>query len=146
MFEQKVQKLIARDGEREIVESSQEEMQRFIVEEIRPEFKDSRVLCVKFLQEVSDDEPEESPWFINPALCNSVEGLFDSTYAYGPCMDSSFVPEILLIPFIGPNDVLRKFASFNQILQLEQETDLTDEEKLERFTEACMLMEEPVEA
>lgn len=64
-----VKKLIARYGERELVESSVEEMQRFIVDRRRPDFDGRDILCIKFLQ--SDNESmeyaEESSWFINPA-------------------------------------------------------------------------------
>lgn len=64
-----VKKFIARYGERELVESSIEEMQRFIVDRRRPDFADEDILCIKFLQ--SDNEAmeyaEESSWFINPA-------------------------------------------------------------------------------
>lgn len=63
-----VKKLIARNGERELVDSSPEEQQQFIVDRKRPDFKDDSVLCIKFLVAGSEsmEAAEESSWFINP--------------------------------------------------------------------------------
>lgn len=71
MFDAVIQKIIARYGEREVVDSSAEEMQQFIVEGIRPDFDDRDVLCVSFLISEDTEEFESSPWFINPIV---VEG------------------------------------------------------------------------
>lgn len=138
MLDQFVQKVIARDGEREIVPSSTEEMHRFIVEGIRPEFEDEKVLCIKFLQSCceDDEDPEESPWYINPQICCDAQGnsnMFDGYYAYGPKMDSSFVPEILLIGFPNTHIVLEKYDRFNTKLLISGESHLSDKEKLDRF-------------
>ena len=124
MFELNVKKVIARCGEREIVPSSQEEMQRFVVEGIRPDFDDDSILCIKFLQSSGDEEPEESRWYINPTHSTNVVGLFDSTYAYGPAMDTSFEPEILFVPFEDEADVKRRLSSFNNRLHEQSNSNL----------------------
>lgn len=68
MYTTIVKKMIARNGEREIVDSSPEEKHQFIVERQRPDFDDESILCIKFLD--SDTESmefaEESSWFVNP--------------------------------------------------------------------------------
>ena len=68
MYDICVKKLVARYGERELVDSSVEEMQRFIVDRDRPDFEDESILCIKFLQSDSEsmEAAEESSWFINP--------------------------------------------------------------------------------
>lgn len=86
MYDICVKKLIARYGERELVDSSIEEMQRFIVDRQRPSFEDDSILCIKFLQ--SDNESmeaaEESSWFINPCY---VEGF--AMYNRIPALDAA---------------------------------------------------------
>ena len=81
MYETFVKKLVARYGERELVDSSIEERQNFIVDKRRPDFIDDSILCIKFLQ--SDNESmeaaDESSWFINPCY---VEGF--AMYNYIP--------------------------------------------------------------
>lgn len=88
MYDIYVKKLIARYGERELVDSSAEEQQRFIVDRERPDFEDESILCIKFLQ--SDNESmeaaEESSWFINPcyvqgfAIYNRIPSLDAAVY------------------------------------------------------------------
>jgi len=138
MVELFVQKMIARDGEREIVPSSTEEMHRFIVEGLRPEFDDPRVICVKFLQSCceDDEEKEETPWYINPRMCRDENGnsnMFDTIYGYGPKMDPTFIPELLLLNFPNTHIVLEKFDRFNTRLMIAGESNLSDQEKYERF-------------
>jgi len=86
MFDACVKKLIARYGERELVDSSIEERHHFIVDRERPDFKDQSILCIKFLQ--SDNESmeaaEESSWFINPCC---VDGF--AMYNRIPAMDAA---------------------------------------------------------
>lgn len=135
-----VQKMIARDGEREILPSSTEEMHKFIVEGIRPEFDDVDVICVKFLQSCCEEdvEKEETVWYINPRFCKDEFGhssIFDSNYGYGPKMDPTFIPELLLIDIPNTDKVLEKFGRFYTNLVIDGETQLSDKEKYNRFLE-----------
>lgn len=132
MNEYLIKKVIATDGEREVVPSDQEEMHRFIVEGIRPCFDDTAVLAVKFLYCVceDDDDPEESVWYVNPYYCEN--GQFTCSSAYGPRMDSSFIPELLLIHKENI-DIFKKFESFHTSMLIEGLTGLTDRERLELF-------------
>ncbi len=132
MNEYLIKKVIAYDGEREVVPSDQEEMHRFIVEGIRPCFNDTAVLAVKFLYCVceDDDEPEESVWYVNPYYCENEH--FKCSSAYGPRMDSSFIPELLLINKEGV-DIFKKYESFHATILIEGLTGLTDNERLEIF-------------
>lgn len=132
MNEYLIKKVIAYDGEREVVESDQEEMHRFIVEGIRPCFDDTAVLAVKFLYCVceDDDDPEESVWYVNPYYCSNKH--FSGYSAYGPRMDSSFIPELLLINK-EETDVFKKYESFHAAMLIEGLNRLTDSEKLELF-------------
>ncbi|MBQ8042693.1 MAG: hypothetical protein IJ272_00890 [Clostridia bacterium] len=90
MFDQVVKKIVARDGERELIDSSSEEMQRFIVDRQRPDFDDESILCVKFLQSDSDsmEFAEESSWFINPVHVKGF-AMFDRI----PSMDEAILEE-----------------------------------------------------
>jgi len=139
MFNQFIQKVIARDGEREIVKCDTEEMHRFVVEGIRPEFNDDRVICVKFLQSCCEsEEPEETVWYINPYYCTNCQGegnMFQESLgrAYGPFMGSSFIPEIILVNIDEIEVVLKKYATFNNCLAYLGLADASDEEKLQRF-------------
>lgn len=141
MFDLIVKKVIARDGEREIVPSSVEEMHTFVVEEMRPEFEDPHTLCVKFIQTYDEEanEFEEGYWYINPKVCPVASGqeklLSYCHSAYGPKMDAAFVPEILLVSFEEPDVVLKKYAEFNVGLVLNNQTHLSDEEKYNLFLE-----------
>ena len=132
MNEYLIKKVIATDGEREVVPSDQEEMHRFIVEGIRPCFDDTAVLAVKFLDCVceDDDDPEDSVWYVNPYYCEN--GQFTCSSAYGPRMDSSFIPELLLIHKENI-DIFKKFESFHTSMLIEGLTGLTDRERLELF-------------
>lgn len=127
-----IKKVIARDGEREMVTSGQEEMHRFIVERQRPDFEDTSVLAVKFLYCLweDDDDPEDTVWYINPYYCSNPN--FSGYSAYGPRMDASFIPELLLIHQPGM-DVFKKFESFHTSLLTEGLNGLTDKERLELF-------------
>ena len=136
-----IKKVIARDGEREILVSDVEEMHNFIVEGIRPEFNDNDVICVKFLQTYDEaDEPEGTVWYINPYYCTNCQGeanMLHSTIdrAYGPFMDSSFVPEIILVNNDEVDVVLKKYAAFNGVLDYLGLENASDEEKLSCFIE-----------
>ncbi len=132
MNEYLIKKVIAYDGEREVVQSDQEEMHRFIVEGIRPCFNDTTVLAVKFLYCVceDDDEPEESVWYVNPYYCENEH--FRCSSAYGPRMDSSFIPELLLI-HKEKVDIFKKYEAFHTTLLIEGLNGMTDHERLELF-------------
>ncbi len=132
MNEYLIKKVIARDGEREVVVSDQEEMHRFIVEGLRPCFDDIAVLAIKFLYCVceDDDDPEESVWYVNPYYCSNKH--YSGYSAYGPRMDSSFIPELLLINK-EEVDVFKKYESFHTTLLIEGLNGLTDHERLELF-------------
>lgn len=130
-----IKKVLARDGEREIVDSSPEEMHKFVVEGIRPEFDDEKIICVKFIQPTCEED--ESPWYINPQICHDSEDAscsFIDSYAYGPKMDSEFIPEILLL-FHDTTTVIKKYACFNKCLLITNEFDISEEEKLKKFIE-----------
>ena len=141
MNESIVLKVVARDGEREIIKSDVEEMHKFIVEGIRPDFEDDNVICVKFRQSCGEsDEPEETVWYINPYYCTNCQGkanMFQASLgrAYGPFMDSSFIPEIILVNIDDVDVTLKKYAEFNCILDFLGLEDASDEEKLNRFIE-----------
>ncbi len=128
-----IKKVIAYDGEREVVESSTEEKHQFIVEGIRPDFNDPHVICVKFLYCLyeDDEEPEESSWYINPYYCQN--SGFGRQSAYGPQMAAEFIPELLLITSHPISEVLKKYDSFNTMFVIRQSVELPDDEKIELF-------------
>ena len=132
MNEYLIKKVVAYDGERKVFESDHEEMHRFIVEGRRPDFDDTSVLAVKFLYclDEDDEEPEDTVWYVNPYYCSNP--YFSGYSAYGPRMDASFIPELLLINFPG-KDVFKKYESFHTILLTEGLNGLTDQERLELF-------------
>lgn len=133
-MEQIINKIIARNGEREVVKSSAEEMHNFIVENIRPEFYDPAVLCVKFTENICEDEESEdaSSWFINP-IYNYDDRADSFISAYGPKMAGSFLPEILLIDNGDDmNTILRKYNAFHKIALFDGEI-IPEEEKFDRF-------------
>lgn len=133
-MEHAITKIIARNGERELVTSSAEEMQLFIMDNIRPEFYDPSVLCVKFTENICEDEESEdaSSWFINPIY--NYDDRADSFYsAYGPKMAGSFLPEILLIDNGDDmNKILKKYNAFHNIMLFE-EKNIPEEEKFDKF-------------
>lgn len=140
MLESSVKKVIAKDGERLIVDSSYEEFSSFILGERRPDFADERIICVKFLKFYGEDDenPEESDWYINPYYCTDEYGnsnclMYES--AYGPKMDSEFVPEILLVDHTNVIEVIKRYDTFNTILMIEGKTNLSDEVKYTLFLE-----------
>ena len=129
-----IKKIIASNGEREVLNSSAEEMHRFIMDNIRPEFADPYVLCVKFTESIFEDAESEdaSSWFINPIyVYDNREASFVS--AYGPKMAGSFLPELLLIDNGDEmEEILRKYNAFHKITLFDGET-IPEEEKLNRF-------------
>lgn len=147
-----VKKIIARDGERERIDSSPEEMNDFIVNGMRDEFRDEKILCIKFIVDASEDmaDAESTSWFINPVYTESPseqrgdgsDNDIDTgiqTYipewwnSYGPCMASEFLPELLLLKI---PDVFRDYQAFHLELLCKGLTDLPDEEKYEKFIES----------
>ena len=138
MLETSVKKVIAKDGERIVVDSSYEEFSDFILGERRPDFTDDRIICIKFLRFYGeyDETPEESDWYINPYYCTDENGNSDCLMyesAYGPKMDSNFLPEILLIDQANILEVIKRYDTFNTILMIEGQTNLSDEVKYSMF-------------
>lgn len=149
MYSSFVKKVIARDGEREIVDSSPEEMLAFIVNRLRPDFSDHNILCVKFLMGFTDNvsEAEETSWFINPLYLDdenyhtyernqsgkliSFIPYYDS---YAPKMASEFIPEILLMHIDDKvHSIFDYYEKFHISLMQERATHISDEEKYELF-------------
>lgn len=119
-----IRKVIAKDGERIYFESTNEEMNNFIANRIRNDFKDESIICIRF--DVSTDENfsdyQSTEWYINPfyyrkatkffedecgnlievldddspELDKSIHEVVVSSDAYGPRMDSRIIPEFLL--------------------------------------------------
>lgn len=122
-------KVVALEGERKTVESSYKEMERFI-EGYRPDFKDRNVLCVKFLTSETDsiEGAEETKWYINPD--------YIPDYSQIECMDSDFLPEIILIHrFPDERCIFQEYEDFNKYLMKKDLNNLTDQEKFELFVE-----------
>ena len=149
-----VRKIIARDGEREITESSVEEIQSFIVNQIRPEFQDDSVLCIKFVVSTDDsfEDSEETSWFVNPLYVQGIPMLenisvdeetvsdiidiygYSPLLPYGPKMAAEILPEILLIAHQNSGKcVFSAYDSFYSWLMKKNLTEIGDEEKYKRF-------------
>ena len=95
MLDYVVKKIVAKEDERIVTDSSYDEMLKFTEEEIRPDFMDPEILCIKFMlcMGEDDDEPEYTDWYINPYHYKGSGAEFASNYR----MDEEFIPEILLI-------------------------------------------------
>jgi len=88
MLEQKVRKIIARYGEREVVACSVEEMHYFITDHMRPSFNDDSIIAIKFI--IGEDEDiSETSWFINPIYSWSLAKL--SSISSGDELMSDFL-------------------------------------------------------
>ena len=146
MIDWPVIKIIAKDGEREYVPSSEEEKQRFIVEGKRPEFDDPRVICVAFIlsydsDEFGDDCREdcgEDYWYINPSYCKEHDGknnIFNSEYAYGPVMPYKYPPELFLLELGDFEQVISAYDVFVLDLRDEGVNDIPLNKKIRMFVE-----------
>lgn len=128
-----VKKVVAREGfNRVILESSYDEMLKFSEEEMRPDFKDNSILCIKFIIEAceNDETPEQTDWYINPLYFRGEGGEFP----YNLTMDCDFIPEIILID-MDTVDVRNKYAEFRACLMFEGDAEFTEEEKYNKFLE-----------
>ena len=130
MLDYVVKKIVAKEDERIVTDSSYDEMLKFTEEEICPDFMDPEILCIKFMlcMGEDDDEPEYTDWYINPYHYKGSGAEFASNYR----MDEEFIPEILLIQ-VPTVYIKNKYLAFNETLLINSSTHKTDEEKLEEF-------------
>ena len=133
MFNATIKKMIARDGgERELFDSSYEEMQNFIAKEIRPEFDDCYILAVKFLSSTDKDmeNAEETSWYLNPIYVK------DHPEFLGLRMASELLPELLLIKPSSPSDdAFDLYEAFYIELMANGTASISDEEKYDKFVD-----------
>ena len=125
-----IKKIIAKDCEREIVDSSIEEMHNFSVNSCVDEFNDTSILCIKFVSKDSEDSDisDETNWYINPYY---IEAEIDSAI---PQMSSEFIPELLLL-HLAKGCVFEEYWDFYKYLLYNNLDGLPDEEKHKRFIE-----------
>ena len=122
-----VEKIMVIDGEweREIVPCSEEEMHNFITEEIRPDFKTSYVVAVKFAVS-NGSEKEETIWYINPYY------TFYDNFDYK--LASEIIPEIMYIqPNMVRGDLFQRYDEFYAQLMKDNLSDVSDKEKFDLF-------------
>lgn len=138
MFESCV-KIIARDGEREILPSSLEEMQNFIVWENRSDFDDESIIGIKFIL-TSDGENEETCWYINPTYTNLIpEGMEYTTVEYDLRLAPESLPELILLSTqVEKCDVFTEYDAFYRELLKEDKTEIDDASKYELFLKYLM--------
>ena len=144
-----IQKIMARMGEREVIEISFDEMQNFIENGVRPDFYDATVVAVKFI--VSDgDEDSETSWYVNPEYQQDSldfyrdemaehsdegdEGL-EELYEVSECHDiklaPEFLPELLLLFAEYPGvDILDHYSEFRLY---QDRDDISDAQMVEEF-------------
>lgn len=156
MYNTIVKKLIARNGERELLTSSSEERHHFVADQWRPEFEDERILGVKFIEADTEslDSAEESSWFINPIYVGSL-WLFASHEAEtslsafldgaasadnscddisDPQMAAEFLPELLVIQTSYPDiSVFEEYQHFYSDLLKHSLMNIPLEEKIQLF-------------
>lgn len=161
-----VRKVIAKDCEREYVNSSLEEMEEFIVRRMRNDFADKDIICIKFEQASLEDfsDAQSTSWFINPYYVKNISSLIEDENgkliaffdddsdeldesiheaflypdAYGPKMSSEFIPEILLIDAFNKNS--RFLAKYYEFYDKNIDKNLSEKEfvdKFFRFLEEC---------
>ena len=134
MYE-KIKKIIARDGTREVVDSDAKELMDVTWYGNIPDFKDTSIICIKFSFSDTDssDEAEETCWYINgiyaDKFISSRENIYDEDVDedypleqenYAPfksendiyCIFSDFIPEILLIEPPENYDMFEIFQHF----------------------------------
>ena len=131
MLDYVVKKIVAKEDERIAIESSYDEMLKFTENEIRPDFVDTSIICIKFVICMGeyDDAPEQTDWYINPCHFKGV----GSEYPYNLTMDCDFVPEILLLD-VPTVYIKNKYMAFNATLLYTDGTEnLSDEEKYGQF-------------
>ena len=129
-----VQKIIARNGEREFIDSSYEEYVDFLNDTDPLRFEDEDIISIKFVFKYGIYE-EESSWFVNPYLMgkyNADESVEEKKFVFEEfsLVGSEFIPEILLLPVTDRYDVFDEFYEFyNSVLG----EGLSEQEKYERF-------------
>lgn len=162
-----VRKVIAKDGEREYVDSNAVEMEEFIVRRMRDEFKDKSIICIKFEVSYSEDfeESQSTSWFINPYYMrdisslietenevliaffennsetseNSIQEIFLYPDAYGPKIDSEILPELILTNlFWEDTSFLGNYYDFRYHHPIE---NMTEQEYLEKFFEYLRILD-----
>ena len=126
-----VKKVVAREGfNREILDSSYDEMLKFTEAEIRQDFMDDSILAIKFMvcDCEDDDSPEQSDWYINPTYFKGEGEMYD----YNLKMDPDFVPEIILlnVPTVYAKE---KYTEFHVLEMRDDGPVLSDEEKYTKF-------------
>ena len=149
-LESVVQKIVARNGEREVVESSVDEMREFIAKEHAKVFKDEYIIAVKFLisEDGTTENSIETSWFVNPIYADHIPELEDPNMAcYSvwlsdfagdewdcPILASEFLPELLLIIRDYTSiSILDKYSEFRNNLLLTGLEDIDDNKKYELF-------------
>lgn len=160
-----IKKVIAKEGEREIVDSSYEEMNRFITNISRPDFSKSDVLCIKFLTSDNEDlkDAEETCWYINPEYSerlrliriNDEKDAEDSVYGTEETevfypdyifitdennsiqMPSNLLPELLLM-FVPDHEesIFDTYVLFEAELIQNGLIDASDKQKYELFVQS----------
>jgi len=153
-----IKKVIAREGEREIIDSSYKEMTQFIAGTSRPEFSRSDVICIKFLFCDSEDlkDAEETCWYINPIFCEKLasirEHTDDSSFdteeseVYYPDyifvttendaikMPSNMLPELILMYVAGQDkSIFEQYSLFEAELMRQNLLYAPDTQKYELF-------------
>lgn len=149
-------KIIAKDGERELIDSSYEEMTEFISGMSRQDFMNSDVICIKFLISDNQDfkDAEETCWYINPEFCSKLslyeegEGkdldipvencypdyIFVTTENDAIKMPSNMLPELILMYIPGKEEsIFEKYVLFEAELMRENLLYAPDSVKLEMF-------------
>lgn len=145
-----VKKVIAKEGSREIVDSSFEEKTRLVETLTCPDFNDDNVICIKFLISDSEDitDAEETCWYINPVYEDKLQISLEIPTVYEDCyptyifysnedqalrMPSNVLPELILM-FIDTLDenIFDKYAEFEGELMSENKYDNTSD--LQKYT------------
>lgn len=130
MLDYVVKKIVAKEDERIVTDSSYDEMLKFTEEDFIPNFMDPEILCIKFMLCIGedDDEPACTDWHINPYYFKGKGSSIPSNYR----MDEEFIPELLLLP-VPTVYIKNKYLAFSATLSSSDISLKTDEEKFEAF-------------
>ena len=125
MYE-KIKKIIARDGSRDVVDSDVIELMNIIEDGNIPDFKDKSIICIKFAVSDTDsfEDSEESCWYINkeyaekfikpcelPVPGNAVYAPFKRTNGVYSIF-SDFLPEVFLMNPSDKYDIFEAYQTF----------------------------------
>lgn len=156
MFQAIIKKVIARMGEREVIDCSFEEMQDFVIYNHRPEFLDEHVLCVKFILSLDEtmEDTEETCWYVNPVYFQSslqIKNEFiedETSFDHFPNpyesrreplevkIASEFLPELLLLMPEHPEiSILEKYSQFRNNVLFSDSEEASDEKLYELFVQ-----------